>query len=94
MISLTFTSKTESSIAADERPDSSLKLVTPSTGLSRAFRHRIKSLISWKTHLNVREGDLCIDNVKQGDLNLDREARGQLHVDEVLQLLEVSVGDR
>ena len=37
---------------------------------------------------------MCIDNVKQGDLNLDREARGQLHVDEVLQLLEVSVGDR
>ena len=68
--------------------------MTPSTGLSRAFQHLIKLLISWKTHLNVGEGDLCIDNMKQGDLNLDREARRQLHVDEVLQLLEVSVGDR
>ena len=58
------------------------------------FQNLIKSIISWKTHLNVGEGDLCIDNVKQGDLNLDREARRQLHVDEVLQLLKVSVGDR
>lgn len=36
---------------------------------------------------------MCIDDVEKRDFNLDREARGQLHVDEVLQLLEVGVGD-